>query len=414
MVLYHLGLFVNSQLCSLGAISGEKQWQSSQLWDGVQTKVIEPRIKCMLGNDDDVIRYFSMCKTCSKKLTANQQNNIPPTLHGAMSLIAGSLEDQCEHLTGTTALEIFSSLPNPVSSFKKDDVELKWAPLTFWNYFMVHNTVSDPPLQFVYNAEVIRSIFFELMENDDHSTHRDRIQAYRGDSKPEDKWNDFVSKIGKPFISLNYLAPNRRRAGKGNYDYMSLRLAWVMVALHASIFDYVRFANVARLFKPPDPTSLQVRPRPTYRQLSKIFTGFGWLEHCVWDVHRSIVPVVHSKIDFEHFIIRCLHTEKDDTEANKLLKQSMQRDQFNYDFSGWLPVASESQRMSKAWALGQDASFSKGLDTSSLRDRMKCLAVSLLFFDIVETLLRHGPDAQVADPVDGVKDNLAPYRKYIR
>jgi len=70
--------------------------------------------------------------------------------------------------------------------------------------------------------------------------------------------------------------------------------------------------------------------------------------------------------------------------------------------------------MSKAWALGQDASFSKGLDTSSLRDRMKCLAVSLLFFDIVETLLRHGPDAQVADPVDGVKDNLAPYRKHIR
>jgi len=93
------------------------QLQNSQLWDGIQIKVIEPHIRCALGNNTHVIRYFGMCKTCSKKWTANQQNNIPHTMCGAMSLIVGAHEDQCMHAPPEVAFDIFLNLEFPVSSF---------------------------------------------------------------------------------------------------------------------------------------------------------------------------------------------------------------------------------------------------------------------------------------------------------
>ena len=87
---------------------------------------------------------------------------------------------------------------------------------------------------------------------------------------------------------------------------------------------------------------------------------------------------------------------------------------FDYNFSLWKAVYDESQPRMEAWSANKKKKDKTqlGLNASSLRDRMKCLAYNVLLMDIIETFLENGPDPCIPPPpTDGV-DNLAMIRKY--
>ena len=373
--------------------------------------------ECKIFSWRHCLAYFEMCKNYSKKITANQNQQIPHTLYGAMSLIAGALEKQCISPLQGTVSDIESSLANynAVSSFKPENVTKAWANLTFENYFMIHNSCQQPPLQFIWNAELIRRSFVDVLGNSDNRDHRIRLQAYTGKQPIDEHWKKILTNLESVFKDTKYIPPPARQTNAGNYDWLGLRLCWVLATLHCCIFDIDKFSNVPLLFKPPNPVTPQQRSRDHYRMFNKIFTNFDWLKHYVFGVHRQLVGHVDAKVDFEQFVVLTLQKCDGKKMDNKMIKKKLVSDpNFDYNFSLWKAIYDESQPRMEAWSANKKKKDKTqlGLNASSLRDRMKCLAYNVLLMDIIETFLENGPDPCIPPPPTDGEDNLAMIRKY--
>jgi len=361
--------------------------------------------------------------------------------------VAGSLEVRGCFPLAATVEAINKSLESydARSSFKQEDLTRAWTTLTWENYFMIHNSSQQTPLQFIWNAEVVKHAFLAVTENPRNKDHRLRLQAYAGKKNPDDHWKKFLENFESKLRETKYIPPTARVGNAGNYEWMNLRLAWIVALLHLTVFDLDKFNSVPRIFKRPEPESKQVKASNQYRMFHKTFTGFDWIQHYLFVVHRELVRHVNARVDYEHWLVTKLQKANVRDGKNQQFKAKMINDgtNFDYNLSLWDAVTgteskciawyenktdkAEKKKPEKGAEKDEKKEEAENEDTekaekdsaknkiypSSLRDRLKCLATNVLLADMIDTFLEHGPDPELPPVPQDEPDLLRDFRTYI-